>query len=177
MDVFRKSLRVGAAVILLGLGLGSIGRAYTVEVTASTAPAGTENAFLQATQQQFNVQITTNPFFQNTYNMTLYGPNPNYNPPPTNIQLLNSLVTVDSYTYVYGWGDGETKERFTDLQYMNNFAVDCINISTSTFFVVGSTTIYDTAISSTTCLEAVTTIQNYIYQQSFPVITTGYWLQ
>jgi hypothetical protein len=158
--------------------------AYTVAVAASTAPAGTEAAFLANATNYMNANLYVNPFAPNTYQLTLYGLNPNYVPPvsvaidtTTWFNTLNMMISKSSDTLEWGWGFGVAKERYTDLDYISQFESACVNASTSTFLVFGSTYIYDTSISSTTCLETLLTINNFIYQQSFPSPTTGYWEQ
>ena len=99
--------------------------AFTTITLSSSAPAAVEQALLKQTTTQFNATVLTNPFFPNTYQVILYGLNPNYNPPPTDAQLLNSIVTVDSYTYVYGWAQGSVNARNCDMNIVATGGIAC----------------------------------------------------
>jgi hypothetical protein len=146
-------------------------QAFMTIQLSSGAPESVEQSLLASTTAQYNVFVQTNPFFPNTYQLYLYGYNPNYNPTPTNLQLLNDLVTVDSYTYVSGFADGQSYNQYTIYDAALNFDVEC---STPTVFAVyGSTATWDYH----TCQTALNTIANWIYQLhlSTPTVVPGAW--
>jgi hypothetical protein len=138
--------------------------AYTVITASTAAPAGIEAAFIASTTNQFLSTIVPNPFFANTQSITLFGSNPNFNPPPTNADLLNALVTVDSYTYTSGWANGESYQQFQDVNLTGNFIVNC-----------DSPTAWNIAIDTTTCYAVLGAIENAIYLESLstPTVVPG----
>lgn len=153
---------IAAVSCLLLAGMLSNVHAYTVVTTSTGAPAGLEDSFIAQTTTQFNASLYVNPLFAGTYQIQLFGVNPSYNPPLTNVDLENMIVTISSWSYPYGWADGMRYERGTDLQYMSNFLTDCVNDSTSTF---------NMNIDTTTCVAAISAVQNFIYQLDFSTPT------
>lgn len=165
-----------AAFIFLGTGAKS---AHTfMQITLSTAtPESVEQALLLQITSQFNVNVKPNPFFPNTYQITLFGPNPNYNPPATQADFLNALdraesymATVDSYTYVYGWGDGEGYGRGVDIQCAGSYLINC---STPSLFnlIQTSTATFDRS----TCQDVLGTLSGALYQLNLdtPTVVPG----
>jgi hypothetical protein len=155
-------------IAILGFQLPAHG--YT-QVTISTgAPAGLEQQFLAATTAQFLGKVIKNPLASGTYSLILFGPNPAYNPPPTNRDLLNALVTVDSWTYVMGWSDGEQYERQQDMTFVGSYLMQC---STPTVFDLTQASTGTWNIS--TCQDSLATINNSMYQLNFdtPTVVPG----
>jgi len=142
-------------------------------------PETVEQQLIQAVTTQFNVNLVVNPFFPDTYNMTLFGTNPNYNPPITTTDLLQNLVTVDSYTYVYGWADGTSYARAQDAAAAGLLYSACT--STMTFAVpppnVSTTSWVVPEISSVTCQFVVDYISDCIWGiiDSTPTVVPGNW--
>lgn len=169
------SVLVRGSVLLLGLVSWS--QAYTVVVPSTSAPQGIEQTFIAATTTQFEATLFVNPLFAGTYQIQLLGPNPAYNPPVTDADLLQALVTIDSYTYVYGWADGMRYERGHDLGYFTAPAGQ-IGMPNGGFFVNCSSAPYFNvpAIDSTTCQGVLATVYNFIYQQNFstPTVVPGF---
>lgn len=139
---------------------------------SSAAPAGFEQTFIAAMKAQFNVKVVTNPLVANTYGITVYGPNPLYNPPISNAQLLQQLdldaqymATVDSYTYVYGFADGQTYNQHDNRDIVEGFELNC---STP----LASVPTWD----SETCVSVTLAIDNAIYQESLstPTVVGGF---
>ena len=150
--------------------------AYTIVVSTDAA---LERSFLAATTAQFNVSLSSNPFFPNTYQLTLYGSNPNYVLPG---QVLPSapcqldkdvalMVGISSFTYPYGWAAGMYYERCQDLGILSNYFVNC---STATVFqhVMGSTATWDLG----TCEDALYNVNEAIFERnlSTPVVLPGF---
>ena len=155
------------AVVLafvLFLGLGSIAQAFQgYNVVVTTDPVS-ESAFLSNVGSQLLSSIVPNPFVANTYQIGLFGINPNYNPPITNAQLLQSLVAIGSSTYVYGWADGLDYERWNVLGKFNAQLIQTtdyeVNCSSPTYWGI-------VAIDSTTCVNMLNKIYNDVYQEFF----------
>lgn len=136
------------------------------------APAGFEKTFLSAMQAQFNVKITTNPLVANTYSIVAYGPNLIYNPPITNLQLLQQInldsqymATVDSFTYVYGFADGQICNQQDNRNIVEGFEINCStpNANVPTW-------------DPSTCISVTAAIDNAIYQESLstPTVIGGF---
>jgi hypothetical protein len=166
-----KSLLLG---IIVGLAFTRTGHAYTVVTASSAAPAGIELAFIAATTTQFNATVIPNPFFPGTYSVTLYGPNPSYNPPLTSAQLLQQIdlneqyiTTVDSYTYPMGWADGESYQKYMDVNAATQITGACWNP-----LAWGGV-----QIDTTTCVTVGNTLSSTIYQEnlSTPTVVPGNW--
>jgi len=149
----------------------SLARAYTV--VTSTSPA-LEQAFLAATTTQFNVSITSNPFFANTYQVKLLGTNPNYILPgqvapsaPAQIdQDVALMVGISSFTYPYGWAAGMTCERSNDLDLLGQYFVNCSSVTA--FEHVYSTT---GTWNPGTCSDTLMTLNDAIFQQNLSTPT------
>jgi hypothetical protein len=140
--------------------------AYTILKSAPDSPAGTEQALIASVTNQFNVDVIKNPLVPNTWQLTLHGTNPAYNPAPTNQQLLQAVVDVNTNTYFFGWLDGQRYERFTDLNQIEQFAVNC-STPGSFNLVQSSTPTWMVA----TCDDALWTAHDAIYQQEFSTPT------
>ena len=165
--LFRRIIPV-LSLIFYGSGMS---HGYTTVVASTSAPAGVEAQFIAATTTQFNATVTTNPFFAGTFSVTLYGPNPSYNAPITNTQLLQQIdldsqymATVDSYTYANGWGNGESYQQYQDININDGFIVNC-----------DSPTAWNVAIDTTTCYAVLNAMQGSLYQESLstPTVVPG----
>lgn len=147
------------------------GHAYTVVQISTGAPQGTETQLLSQISAQFNAKITPNPLASNTYSVTIYGPNPTYLPPITSAQLLQQIdldaqyiATVDTYTYVYGFADGESYNQRQTSSLVEEFEINCSTpIAGPAAWDVG------TCIALTTAIDAVI----FEESQSTPTIVPG----
>ena len=147
------------------------GHAYTVVQISTGAPQGIETQFLAQTAAQFNATITPNPLASNTYSVTIYGPNPNYLPPITSAQLLQQIdldaqyiATVDTYTYVYGFADGESECQRDTSKLVEEFEINCSSpVSGITTWDVG------------TCIGLTTALDTMIFEESLstPTVVPG----
>lgn len=148
------------------LFMAQVGSCFTTLV----APPAIEKTFIANTTNQYLSMLVVNPFFPNTYQLTITGINPAYNPPPSYQTLLNSLVTVDSYTYVYGWAAGVSYQQYRDWTSADAYTVVCS--SPSLFSQYGSTVNWDAG----TCQTTANTIAQFIFQQhlSSPTVVPGF---
>lgn len=156
----RQLLRNALATFALVSGLAGFASAYTIVQVSSTSPAGLEASFIAATTSQFTASVVTNPFFANTTQVMLYGDNPRYAKPVSNQDLLNAIVTVDSYTYVYGWADGADYQQTSQISDISQFAVNC---SSQTYFLKADKT---KAWDPETCRGVLVSLLYYLYQES-----------
>lgn len=159
MDLLRMLKLFSYAFAISCITKGA--EAYTVVTISTSAPAGTETSFIATTTNTYQATVSTNPFFANTFSMVIYGPNPSYNPPPTNADLLNNIVTVDSFTYVYGWADGASYQQYRDANAAGDFIVNC-----------DSPTYWSAPIDTTTCYAVLGIMENFIYEESLSTPTT-----
>ena len=159
----RQALFVASVI---GFALSPL-HAFTQVTVSTAAPQGLESAFIASTTAQWLASVSVNPFFAGTYSIQLFGPNPSYNPPVSNADLLNAVVTVDSYTYVYGWENGEEYQQSQDVQKLTDYTVLCS--SPSAWGLV--------AIDSTTCIAVLGDAENGIFQLQLatPTATPGNW--
>lgn len=138
--------------------------AYTVVQPNSATPPGTEAAwvaFSSSTASPYLFTVVPNPFFPNTWNMTLLGPNLAYSPPVTATQMLNAVVQTSTYNYVYGFGGGMIYQNGVDSNLAASYGINC---STPTAFTLTqtSTATFDPA----TCNDVVGSILQALYQVS-----------
>jgi hypothetical protein len=152
------SVLISRAFVLLLLSTGMSHGYTTVQVSTASSP-GLETAFIAATTTQFNANVLVNPFFAGTYQITLNGLNPSYNPLVTNTQLLNSLVAVSTYGYVYGYGGGMVYQNNVDSNLATNFAINC---SSPTAFMLNATS--TTTFDSNTCNDVMQNVLNALFQ-------------
>jgi hypothetical protein len=152
--------------------LSTMAQAYTVLNISSGAPVGIERDLIASVTAQYQAKVVKNPYVSNTYAVTIYGLNPAFNPLPTNAQLLDSVVTVDSWTYVHGWANGEQYERHQDMSFVGYYDVHC---SSPTLFdlLQASTSTWDVG----TCEDALSTLNNRMYQLFFdtPTVIPSNW--
>jgi hypothetical protein len=160
-------LKKRSALLLLAI---SCGQAYAY--TVIQGPSALETSLIAATTNQYNATLTVNPFFSGTYQIELIAPNPNYNPPVSNQDLLDALVTVDSYTYTSGWADGESYQEFKQWNVTASYGNLC-NGATNFNLVQTTTGTFDQG----TCQDVVGTIANIIFnlQADTPTVVPGNW--
>lgn len=160
-----KSMLIGTITILsLVIGGTSLLNAYSTVTISPGAPVGTETAFLAATTTQFQASLITNPLFPGTYQVKLFGPNPNYNPPIINpidaTSVVNTFVSQSTTTYLYGWRDGAVYFQDSEVNVIGQqFGVNCS--SPTAFQEIQTTT---KTWSMATCQDVVTNIINQIFQ-------------
>ena len=167
--------------LLLILAMPIHATMYAVVQTSTGASAGTDTAFIANTTNYFDAVVVPNPYFPDTFNITLFGLNPLYNPPPTTAQLLGDLISVDSYTYTDGWADGESYNQYSTVNLLQNttgsFLIGCstsaANLSKWFNLVQTSTTTF----SQKTCEDVVNSIAQGIYnmEASSPTLVPGNW--
>ena len=120
-------LRFVAGLFISAL-LTATGHAYTVTQTSTAAPAGIEAqwvAYSASTASPYLFNVQANPFFQNTWNMELLGPNPNYNPQTPAPTTLEAALSLGATVYVYGFANGESNQQNIDIQMLNGFMASC----------------------------------------------------
>lgn len=137
------------AILLATVFLSTCSQAYVVIQLGPGVPESAEQALLQATSAQFTVDTFVNPFFPNTYALTLHGLNPSYNPPLTNAQLIQLLPQ-------YPFGAGMMYERTTDAGHLGSYMGLC-NSATSFNLI---------SIDSTTCQGVLGFMDNFLVTQT-----------
>jgi hypothetical protein len=166
-------IRSACAFILLSFLSPASLNAFTQVQLGPNVPESVEQNFLADTTAQWLGTLTSNAFFPNTYTFVLTGPNTAFNPPPSNIDLLNAVITVDSYTYVYGWADGMSYDRASNMQLIANIEGQCA--SSTTFIVDGSTwnTVY---VDTATCRAVLNESWQQLYQLNYasPTVVPGF---
>jgi len=165
---------------------------YTYNIYLSTAitnPATFSNQFLGSTTSQYTATVSSSPWFANTFDITILGNNPKWNPAPpppppppppvtavsfdtTTFQTdLQAMIGSSSMTYLGGWRDGESAERIQDINTLSSYQFNCSSV---TYFAhtEGSSTTWDLG----TCEDAIADPTNDIYTQSFstPTIVPGF---
>lgn len=161
---FMSVLSVALFIFLIG-GISTCNAYTVIEATPLL-----EQALIAQTTSQFDAKLVKNPLVPNTYQITLYSHNKNYNPPVTNADLLKAVVTVDSFTYVYGFVAGMEYQNRVDVDRAGYFEINCssvplfnlMNTSTSTFNI-------------DTCKDVTATILNdyYTFRLSTPTYIGG----
>jgi hypothetical protein len=139
--------------------------AYEVVQISTGAPAGIEQTLLAAVTTQFNAVVKPNPLAANTYNVMIYGKNPNYNAPPAPPSTLQDSLSLGATVYVFGYADGRDNERCQDLSYISGYLVNC---SSPSYFQASTATF---VWSSATCNTALGFVSNFIYNQSYSTPT------
>lgn len=162
-----QALRYFILTIPLLLLLQGQSHAFTQVTISTAAPQGIESTFIAATTNQFQASYFKNPLAANTYAIKIFGLNPNFNPPVTNAMLLNALVTVDTYTYVYGWAGGVSYQQTIEEGVIGNYGNLC-DTATSFMLIQATTSTWSTG----SCQDVIATILNQLFQLSlstFPV--------
>jgi hypothetical protein len=157
----------GVLCSALFAGLVSNCQAYTVVTISNSAPTGLEKEFIASTTNQFQATTIINPFFQGTYQVELNGHNPLFNPAPTNLDLLNALVTVDSNTFVYGFADGMSYQQIVNENMVADFYVNC---SSPTYFELVQ--VSSETFNKKTCMDVAASIYDAMFQASLSTPTT-----
>lgn len=147
-------------------------KAYTTVIISTAAPKGLETQFLASTTNQYLAKITSNPLAENTYTLKLFDYNLSFNPEPTNKDLLNSIVTISSYTYAYGWADGESYNQSALIKLSTGYLINCSSPIAAFNLVRTSTATFDTE----TCYDVMQTLINAIYNMSLstPTVVPGF---
>jgi hypothetical protein len=145
--------------------------AYTTVTISTAAPAGFEEEFLAATTSQFLGKVVKNPLASHTYSLILYGENPAYNPPPTNADLLNALVTTSTSTYLYGFAAGMVYQNDTAINYTASMYQLCPSATNFTL-VQTSTETFD----RWSCMDSLNTLLDEFYEieLSTPTVLPGF---
>lgn len=160
-----------AAFASLSIGVRSA-NAYTVITLSTGTPSSVETSLIAAVTSQFNASVASNPFFPGTYTVKVFGINPVYNPPVTQKQLLDALVTVDSYTYVYGWANGLEYQNHVNEGITTNYLINC---DTPTAFNLHQTAPEN--FDRKTCSDVLNSVLDSFYKLNLsttPVILTGF---
>lgn len=146
---------------------------------STSAPANAESTLLSMTTNQWLGVLTqnTSPLFPNSWTFTLQQPNPNFIPtcgsccpapaPPiydttTLPSIVQNLTNISTWTYVYGYADGQQNTRDEDIGYASTFQTLCT--STSTFYISGSTSVFNVHIDTATCYSVLGTLETSLYQ-------------
>jgi hypothetical protein len=160
----KRSLWVaGALVFGLFLGLPASGLPYTVVTISTSAPQGLETSFIASTTNQYLSTLFVNPLFAGTYQLLLYGQNPDYNPPPT---TLEDALSLGATVYVYGFANGMTYQQ-TQIESMTVMMGSLCASATDFNLVNTSTMTFDT----NTCFDVISTIEDSLYELSLSTPT------
>jgi hypothetical protein len=110
----------------------------------------------------------TNPFFPGTYQLTIYGQNPNYQSPsgeyvvqigsPTHMVYQSTMAIND--VYVNGYADGLNAQQNSEINAMYMYYSECNDGSN---FVDASTSTFDMP----TCLDTVSQIYEDLYELQY----------
>ncbi len=135
-------------------------------------PADISADLIASTTAQFLGVLKPSAFLPNTFSLTISGRNPNYKPQPAETasvkDLLNTIVTISTATYPYGWADGMEYGRWVDLGRVSYYVVNC---STPSVFG-GSTTTWNAGV----CNDALSKVHQDIYDLNYatPTVVPGY---
>lgn len=147
-------------IFILCLSLASSrGFAFTTVTLSSGAPSGTENAFLSSTTNQFSSKLFSNPFFPNTYQLLIYGPNPSYNPPPSTQQILTTAAAISTTTFIYGFSDGMDYQNNVSISHASTMSGLC-GFATNFALMDSSTMTFD----RWTCTDVLRNLINEFFQ-------------
>lgn len=129
---------------------------------AAGVPESVEVDLLATVTTQFNLGVNPSSLAANTYDITIFGKNESFNPPPTNADLLNGLISVNKNTYPLGWADGESFQQSVDVKTAENFSALCSN---AFFFDL-------VTIDSATCMAVTGALSDAIIQEHLAEPTT-----
>jgi hypothetical protein len=137
-------------------------------------PTDIANDLIASTTSQFLGTLKPSTFFSNTFSFTITGRNPDYKPPQVSSgtasvrDLLNTIVTISTSTYPYGWSDGMEYGRWVDLGRVSYYVVNC-----STPSVFGAST---TTWNAGVCNDALSRVHQDIYELNLatPTVVPGY---
>src|SRR5271165_2455218 len=171
---------VGVVATAFVLGLASTANATTYTDNVYIPTAQLQAAFLVETTTQFSATVSSSPWFVNTFTINVASQNPVTQCSTTTLvpcqldQDVANMIAVSTNSYVYGWADGESSERYNDVLFISSFTTWC---SSSSYWYPGvSTSTVIPQISSTTCNAVLDFIGNFIYTQFFssPTVVPGH---
>lgn len=145
--------------ILLIIVLAVNVHAYTVITLSTGTTETTEQALLDQIKSQFNASVLVNTLVPNTYQIKLFGLNPNYITPPAVVtldQVTGKLVAISTNTAELLYGQGMTYERNNDAGAIGYFMSLCDNATNFTL----------TTIDPLTCKNVLGFMDNWIMIQS-----------
>lgn len=135
-----------------------------------------QQQFLASTTAQWQAQLVPNPYYSNTYTLTLTGPNTGYQVPvvtPSFVQLdtttfVRLLTQNATNSYIFGFADGQTYGRAVDLGILAGFEVQC---SSASLFGASTST-----WSQLPCVLSLTAAATGINQQNVatPTVIPGF---
>lgn len=144
--VHRRKFKEGNTFIgfVLALCLWTVPvHAYTTVILSTGTPESVEQALLVQIANQFNASLFTNPLASNTYQIKLFGLNPNYVTAPGLITLdtlANKLTAISSQTVVTGFASGMLYERNNDAGMIGYYMGLCDNATNFSLVTIDSTT-------------------------------------
>jgi hypothetical protein len=133
LGIGRLSIGLLFSTSMLIFGLVQPSRAYTVITVSTSTDESTETALIAQTTTQFNASLFVNPFTPNTYQVKLFGLNPNYNPPPT-------VAQIEQNTVQFEYASGMIYERSGDAGALGYFMSLCDNATNFALVTIDSTT-------------------------------------
>ena len=151
--------------VITMLGLAS-GEKTAWGYTVVNAPPAIESAFLANATNYFSADLIENPLFPNTYQLNIKGLNPSYVPTASVQQLLDTITTISTQTYVYGFADGMTYQQ-TIEEGSIGFRGNLCDSATSFMLNQSTTSTFD----KNTCSDVINTILNDLFQMSLSTPT------
>ena len=149
------------------LAFGTRCEAYTTLVVPTGSTPNLETSILAATTSQFDCYPTppltqyANPLFAGTFEVTCTGLNPSFNPAPTNVELLQDIVTVDSTTYLYGFADGQNYQQTQEESLVGALGNLC---AYATNYNLVNTT--SATFNASTCADVIGTVESCLFKES-----------
>lgn len=162
LELLKKCISA-SGILAIFLLLPRTAQSFTNVIIATNAPVGIEQAFIQATTNQYQTDYFKNPLASNTYKLTIHGFNPSYQPPPT---TLEQALSLGATVFIYGWRDGAGYQQHVSQNLVESFEVNCstpIGFSTKTW-------------DNNTCLAVTIAINKALYDLSLstpPIIPPG----
>lgn len=143
----------------------------------SGVPVSIQADFIANATTYFNATLVPSSFFPGTYTLTVLGKNPpvqcggTVTLPCDLDKDVASMVAVSTYSYIYGFRDGQEYERNHDLGTIGSFTMNC---SSPTAFSLAQ--MAPAGWSLGTCIDTLGTVSSTIYNQyySSPTIVNGY---
>lgn len=161
MKLLNWKVIVGVLVLCSGIASGAV-NVYL----APGVPASLQADFIANATTYFNGQLVANQYVPGSYNLTITGKKAAPPPPPTQCPSdfdrdLALMVSASTWTYVYGFANGASDERFRDMTTVSNYLVQCSSPSIFNH-VTGSTSSWDVF----TCQDALGTAVMRINEQN-----------
>lgn len=155
VGVLRMPQLFGYA-LKVGCGLWMVCSAQaTVNVSFSgTQAAVLQQEFISATTGQYLSTLTPNPFFKDTYSLTITGKNPAYQP-----SVCPTPGVSPTTPFEYGWGFGVEAGEKISMNRISNYILNC---STPAYFGASTTT-----WSAGSCSTALMAAESDIYSLQF----------